>query len=173
MRESARVNAVKAFAAEHGKEDEKWAKVGEMSDLDIYNIVKHTQSENGAIRKIARRIGSELGADLQFHAPTQTTAQAEAERKLLELVGAPDKVTGANAYDNPQGHAGHAPEIRPEVAREAIRSTANAGRPLPEELQSHEGQPDEVKEAVEPKKSSGTKASSGARAGNGGKEPNH
>lgn len=165
---SARVEAVKKFASE--AKDDKWKKVIEgMSDIDIYNVVKHTQSENGAIRKVARMIGSEEGANLQFHAPTQTTAQAEAERKLLELVGAPeDANASSNPYDNPQGHAGHAPEIRPQTARQAVRGVAH-GRDLPETLQSHEGTPDEVKEAVEKPKAAprSSKAADKEKASNG------
>jgi hypothetical protein len=148
---SARVEAVKTFASEH-KDDEKWVKVSEMKDIDIYNIVKHTQSENGAIRKIARMIGSEAGANLLLHAPSQTTAQAEAERKLLEAVGVPVDVGAAhNPYDSPQGHAGHAPDIRPQTARDAVRAKIAHGTELPEDLQSHPGEPGEVPDAVTPK----------------------
>lgn len=53
-----RVEAVKAFAIEHYEEGGWDVVVETYSDADIYNIVKHTRSEEGAIKKVAREIGA-------------------------------------------------------------------------------------------------------------------
>jgi len=68
-----RVERVKEFANEH-KDDKAWNVVLEMEDLEIYNIVKQTQSPEGAIRKIARMIGSEHGARIEL--PAQLGSRA-------------------------------------------------------------------------------------------------
>lgn len=55
---SARVDAVKAYATEH-YEVAGWDIVVETySDWDIYAIVKHQLSHEGAIRKVAQHVGA-------------------------------------------------------------------------------------------------------------------
>ena len=55
---SARVDAVKAYAVEHYNED-GWDMVVEgWSDLEIYQVIKHQTSAQGAIRKMAKQIGA-------------------------------------------------------------------------------------------------------------------
>lgn len=147
---SQRVQAVQKFAEEH-KDDEHWSKVLELSAGDIYNVVKQTQSPEGAIRKIARMIGSSVGDDVELPAPTRTQAQAEAEKKLLEIAGTLEGTEGANPYDNPVGHSEPASAIRPEAARQAVRGGVTF----------HTGQMDQV----EPNPRSQTSEAGGKNAG--------
>jgi hypothetical protein len=117
-----RVERVKEFAKEYAENDKGWKVVLEMEDREIYEIVKQTQSPEGAIRKIARMIGSEHGARIELPAPARIQSMDEAERKLLALAGT--EGSGERPYGDASEHHASAAELRSAEARRAIRSAA-------------------------------------------------
>ena len=152
---SQRVERVKEFAKEHAANDKAWKVVSEMEDREIYNIVKQTQSPEGAIRKIARMIGSEHGAKIELPAPTRIQSMNEAERKLQELAGTADGTTQLR-YDDAEHHVPSARELRSDVARRAVRGAGGAAHPLHEET-TEEQLAAQDKKAAEAAKESGAK----------------
>lgn len=150
-----RVERVKEFANEH-KDDKAWKVVLEMEDLEIYNIVKQTQSPEGAIRKIARMIGSEHGARIELPAPVRIQSMNEAERKLQELAGTAGGAV-RQQYDDAEHHAPSARELRSDVARRAVRGSGGGVHPLHEET-TEEQLAAQDKKAAETAKESGSKA---------------